>query len=85
MTKRSKLQVKIGSELAPTKLTSLPSALSDHICIYLFIWATFTAYGSSQARSQIGATAADLRSQPQQRQVGAASATYNAAHDKPDP
>ena len=49
------------------------------VCVCVFR-ATSVAYGSSQARGQIGATAASLHPQPQQRQIWATSATYTTAH-----
>ena len=45
-----------------------------------FLMATFVAYGGSQDRGRIGATAASLTPQPQQCQIQAASATYTTAH-----
>jgi len=38
------------------------------------------AYGGSQARGPIGAVAASLHPEPQQRRIRAASATYTTAH-----
>ena len=43
------------------------------------------AYGDSQARGPIGATAASLIPQSQQHQIRAVSATYTTAHRMPDP
>ena len=39
------------------------------------------AYGGSQARGLIGATAAWLMPEPQQHWIQAASVTYTTAHD----
>ena len=46
---------------------------------FFAFWAIPEAYGGSQARDQIRATAAG-HSQPQPRQKRAASATYTTAH-----
>ena len=66
------------------------------LCLYaLFFWwilffvlfcfllfrATRVAYGSSQARGQIGSYSCWPRPQPQQHRIWAASATYTTAHD----
>ena len=43
---------------------------------YVYFMATPAAYASSQVRGGIGAAAAGLRPQPQQRQIRATSTTY---------
>ena len=47
---------------------------------FLLFRATLTAYGSSQSRGQIRATAAGLAPQPRQRKIWALSSTYTIAH-----
>ena len=47
-------------------------------CVHI----SFRAYGSSQARGQIGTAAAGLYYQPQQCRTWAVSATYTAAHGR---
>ena len=61
-------------------------AVSRQKCIFLFFLyrATSVAYGSSQARGQIGAAAVTHSClQPQQCQIQATSATYTTAHGNP--
>ena len=51
------------------------------LCLFvLFFRATPMAYGSSQARGWIGATAAEPTPQPQHYQIRAVSLTYTTAH-----
>ena len=52
------------------------------VCLFGFCLfrAAPSAHGGSQARGQIGATAAGLHPQPQQHQIWAASVTYTTAH-----
>ena len=53
---------------------------SFFIYIFCLFRATPVPFGGSQARGQIGATAASLQTQPQQCQIWASSATYTSAH-----
>ena len=53
----------------------------NHIFLLFFAFrAAPMAYGSSQARGQIRATAASLHHKPWPRQIQAASVTYTTAH-----
>ena len=61
--------------------------LKCHFChipnsflFYFFLVPYPMAYGGSQARGRIGATAASLTPQPQQHRIWAVSATYTRVH-----
>ena len=56
-----------------------------NLFIFCLFRATPVAYGSSQARGHIGATAAGLHHSPQQGSIRAVSATYTTAHGNTGP
>ena len=59
-----KLETLILSEMSPKEKDN---TIGYHF--FFLFWATLAAYGGSQARVRIGATAASLTPQPQQHRI----------------
>ena len=69
----------VAEWLTHFSVNSWMSETTSYYYHYLLFRAAPKAYGSSQARGRIGATAAGLHHQPQQRGIWAKSAIYTTA------